>query len=403
MAEGDLFTSQKLARARQRLINLGYFEHGRTPRPRPGSDQGQDHRQHRRHREAHRPLLDRRRLQLAGQLHRHPRPLAAQLPRPGLGGVPPPARRRADPAGHHRLHRALALRPAPVRRLRPLQQPAHLHATTPSNSLGGDIRFSHPFGEYSRWNAIYRVEPGPHQRRVRRARQPAASSSEEGTHCHVAHRRRRQPRHPRQRLRADPRAATRIDRAGLRGGRASATSGSCACVVHVATSSRRLVRSRVASALRAATRSAGAKDPVPLFERFYLGGANSIRSFKARQVSPADDSGTRIGGNIELLGQRRVHRPAVLRHPGRRLLRRRQRLGPGHLDRHQVRHHRSRAGGRARASAGCRPSGRSGSTTASTRTEERARTSAPSASRSVRRSRRRMAGTCASRGAECEE
>ena len=26
MAEGDLFTSQKLDRARQRLVNLGYFE-----------------------------------------------------------------------------------------------------------------------------------------------------------------------------------------------------------------------------------------------------------------------------------------------------------------------------------------------------------------------------------------
>jgi len=42
--------------------------------------------------------------------------------------------------------------------------------------------------------------------------------------------------------------------------------------------------------------------PVPLFERFYLGGANSIRSFKAQHISPVDSSGTRIGGNIQLLG-----------------------------------------------------------------------------------------------------
>jgi outer membrane protein insertion porin family len=41
---------------------------------------------------------------------------------------------------------------------------------------------------------------------------------------------------------------------------------------------------------------------VPLFERFFLGGPNSIRSFKAQQVSPVDSSGTAIGGNIELLG-----------------------------------------------------------------------------------------------------
>ena len=41
---------------------------------------------------------------------------------------------------------------------------------------------------------------------------------------------------------------------------------------------------------------------MPLFERFFLGGANSIRSFKAQQISPQDSTGTRIGGNIQLLG-----------------------------------------------------------------------------------------------------
>jgi outer membrane protein insertion porin family len=44
------------------------------------------------------------------------------------------------------------------------------------------------------------------------------------------------------------------------------------------------------------------KEPVPLFERFYLGGSNSLRQFKSLQVSPRDGSGTRIGGNSELLG-----------------------------------------------------------------------------------------------------
>lgn len=42
--------------------------------------------------------------------------------------------------------------------------------------------------------------------------------------------------------------------------------------------------------------------PVPLFERFYLGGSNTLRQFKALQVSPRDSSGTRIGGNVELVG-----------------------------------------------------------------------------------------------------
>jgi outer membrane protein insertion porin family len=42
--------------------------------------------------------------------------------------------------------------------------------------------------------------------------------------------------------------------------------------------------------------------PLPVFERFYLGGPNSIRSFKARRISPVDDAGTRIGGTSEVLG-----------------------------------------------------------------------------------------------------
>lgn len=41
---------------------------------------------------------------------------------------------------------------------------------------------------------------------------------------------------------------------------------------------------------------------LPVFERFYLGGPNSIRSFKLRQISPVDEFGTRIGGTTEVLG-----------------------------------------------------------------------------------------------------
>jgi outer membrane protein insertion porin family len=41
---------------------------------------------------------------------------------------------------------------------------------------------------------------------------------------------------------------------------------------------------------------------LPVFERFYLGGPNSIRSFKARQISPIDEQGTRVGGTTEVLG-----------------------------------------------------------------------------------------------------
>ena len=41
---------------------------------------------------------------------------------------------------------------------------------------------------------------------------------------------------------------------------------------------------------------------LPAIERFYLGGPNSIRSFKARQISPVDEFGIRIGGTSTVLG-----------------------------------------------------------------------------------------------------
>ena len=44
------------------------------------------------------------------------------------------------------------------------------------------------------------------------------------------------------------------------------------------------------------------KNPVPFFERYYLGGPNTIRSFNSRQISPEDSSGTAIGGNVQVLG-----------------------------------------------------------------------------------------------------
>ncbi len=45
-----------------------------------------------------------------------------------------------------------------------------------------------------------------------------------------------------------------------------------------------------------------ADEPLPIFERYYLGGPNSIRGFKFRQVSPRDEAGIRVGGTSEVLG-----------------------------------------------------------------------------------------------------
>jgi outer membrane protein insertion porin family len=39
------------------------------------------------------------------------------------------------------------------------------------------------------------------------------------------------------------------------------------------------------------------KSELPVFERFYLGGPNTVRSFKPRRISPIDSAGERTGGN----------------------------------------------------------------------------------------------------------
>ncbi len=44
-----------------------------------------------------------------------------------------------------------------------------------------------------------------------------------------------------------------------------------------------------------------ANEPLPLFERFFLGGPNSIRSFKFHGLSPVDDTGFKTGGTSEVL------------------------------------------------------------------------------------------------------
>jgi len=40
---------------------------------------------------------------------------------------------------------------------------------------------------------------------------------------------------------------------------------------------------------------------VPIYERFYLGGPNTIRAFKYRSISPVDDAGFKTGGTSEVL------------------------------------------------------------------------------------------------------
>ena len=127
MAEGDLFTSQKLARAKQRLMNLNYFDKVEA-KTAPGPDQGQDHRQHRR-----RPRSPPASSPIGGGYSSQDGVLGTLdlSQRNFLGrGWEVFLRLRGGAQtqqGHHRLHGALALRPAP-------RPPASTSSTTGGSS-----------------------------------------------------------------------------------------------------------------------------------------------------------------------------------------------------------------------------------------------------------------------------
>ncbi len=55
----------------------------------------------------------------------------------------------------------------------------------------------------------------------------------------------------------------------------------------------------------------GDSDRVPLFERFFLGGANTIRGFKFRDVGPKDATGEPIGGQSMIAGTAELTFPII--------------------------------------------------------------------------------------------
>ena len=143
--------------------------------------QDADHRQRGGDRAAHRHLLHRRRLLLGGQLRRHPRHLPEQLPGPGLAAVATHPGRRQEPAGHHQLHRAVALRPAALGRASTSSTSSGSTPSTTTIRWAAPCGLSHPFQEYWRWQSAYRLTQGRHQQRARR-RRPAAAGR--GGHAH---------------------------------------------------------------------------------------------------------------------------------------------------------------------------------------------------------------------------
>jgi outer membrane protein insertion porin family len=166
------------------------------------------------------------------------------------------------------------------------------------SSTGGDVRFGAPIGDFARWNALYRLS-------LENVTNVASNASSELLAAEgktimsllggsIA-----------RDTRDNPQQATRgtfalfgADFAGIGTGDNRFFRITASVVQHQPLWFNHVLSGRLMSGYELGW----SKDPVPLFERYFLGGANTIRSFKAREISPEDTSGTKVGGNFQILG-----------------------------------------------------------------------------------------------------
>jgi outer membrane protein insertion porin family len=296
MAEGDLFTSQKLARAKQRLTNLNYFDKVEA-KTAPGSSKDK--------------------VVVNIDVTEKPTGLfsigGGYSSQDGVLGTLDLSQRNflgkgwevfLRVRGGENLQTGTIGFTEPWLFDRPLAAGFDIFNTRrflpdyTVNSLGGDIRLGHPIGEYSRWNAMYRVS----QDRISDVNELGSPEllSQEGTHL-TSLIGLSLSRDTRDNIFDPTRGSTvsiGLDFAGVGFGERFVRSVFTTTYFQPTPWLDHVLSFR----LMAGYSIGWDKDPVPLFERFYLGGSNSLRQFKSLQVSPRDSSGTRIGGNSELLG-----------------------------------------------------------------------------------------------------
>ena len=296
MAEGDLFTSQKLARAKQRLTNLNYFDKVNATTA-PGSAKDK--------------------IIVNIDVTEKPTGLfsigGGYSSQDGALGTLDLSQRNFLGKGWEvflRLRGGQNIQTGTIGFTepwlfdRPLAAGFDLFSTRrllpdyTVDSLGGDIRLGHPIGEYSRWNALYRVS----QDKISDVNQLGSPEliSQEGTHLtslvglNLS-------RDTRDNVYDPTRGSTvsiGVDFAGVGFGEKFVRSVFSTTYFQPLPWLDHVLSFR----LMAGYSFGWSHDPVPLFERFYLGGSNSLRQFKSLQVSPRDNTGTRIGGNSEALG-----------------------------------------------------------------------------------------------------
>lgn len=295
MAEGELFTLQKLQRARQRLLNLGYFEKVDIT-PTPGSDK----------------------TKIVVNVDVTERPTGIFSIGGGFSSVDnfvgtfdlsqrnflgrgweATIRLRAG----SRTQQGIISFTEPWLFDRPLSAGVDLFSVLREfteydyASLGGGLRLSRPFAEYWRWHTGYRLTRDEISDVVTTA--SSALQSEEGIRI-TSLLSTGLTRDSRDSVLAPSRGAHTtlvLDFAGLGGDtRFVKAVGSTAYFQPI------WLGHVLSGRFEAGYGLGWSDDPLPLFERFFLGGPNSVRGVKFRRISPVDDTGTRIGGTSELLG-----------------------------------------------------------------------------------------------------
>jgi len=164
-------------------------------------------------------------------------------------------------------------------------------------TLGGGLRLSHPFEEFWRWHLGYRLT----QDDILHVKNPQDSflRDEEGTHVTslVSGTIARDSRDSIQTPSKGGQLAWSTELAGLGGDHHYSKT------TMFMTYFQPVWFGHILSGRAEGGYGFGFGDErLPVFERFFLGGPNSIRSFKTRQISPQDEFGTRIGGTTEVLG-----------------------------------------------------------------------------------------------------
>jgi outer membrane protein insertion porin family len=294
-AEGDLFTSSRLDRAKQRLTNLGFFETVKTSTA-PGADK----------------------TKIIVNIDVVEKPTGMFSIGGGFSSVDSLIG-TVDLSQRNFLGRgwevALRFRGGSRGTLgtlsftepwlfdRPLSagfdifDTRRIYSDYASESLGGDIRFSHPFLDYARWYLSYRLSNDTISDLTGEALISLASEQGSRVTSMISGSLARDTRDNVFTPSKGNFASIGSDVAGLGGDsqfvkfRGTMSQFYPVWFNHV-----------LAGRVEAGHVLGYGGEEVPLFERFYLGGPNSIRAFKFRAISPVDANGVKTGGASEVLG-----------------------------------------------------------------------------------------------------